>query len=137
MRVVEVILASFIILFAMAFVNTFALAPSSSKYEVTDLEKMGYNVLHNLDKKGLLGRFVCNREWENLTAALMISLPPYVYFNLTVYDQDDEIVKDVLIRYGDSEVFESASFMASVKYVVPGYQEVYAPRVLVLQLVRG
>ena len=137
MRVVETILASFIILFALAFVNMLAVSPSSITYEATELEKIGHNVLHDLDEQRLLGRFLFNSEWSNFTAALMVSLPPDVYFNLLVYDSEGNVVNSVPIRYGDPEVFTKASMVASVSYGVPGYQTNYDPRIIILQLVRG
>ena len=58
MRVIEAILASFIIIFALAFVNFFNVNPSSERYETTELNKLGYNVLHDLDSLGLLAYFI-------------------------------------------------------------------------------
>jgi len=137
MRVVEALLASLLIMVAITFINVFAVTPSSPAYEASELEKVGYNVLHDLDEQGLLCRFVYNKEWENLTAALMASLPPDAYFNVTVYYLNDTVVNQgVLIRYGDPDIFESSDSVASVSYIVPGYQANYAPKILVLQLVR-
>jgi len=140
MRVIETILASFIIFSALTFVNIFAVLPSSPKYETSDLEKMGHNVLHDLDEQGLLSRFVYNEtEWGELTLALTIFLPTDVYFDLTIYDVQDTtpINHDVPIRYGSLEVFTASNSTASVSYIIPGQQAEYNPRILVLQLVRG
>ena len=136
MRLVEALLASFIILFAITFLNVFAVTPRSSTYETSDLEKMGNNVLHDLDEKRLLGRFVYNENWGTLTLALMVSLPPEIYFDLTVYYLNWTVANNETIRYGNIEVFENSSYIASVTYIVPGYQTDYDPRTLVLQLVR-
>lgn len=137
MRILEVILSSFIIVFALAFVVSFAITPSSPRYEITELEKLGYNILHDLDEQGLLGRFVFNKEWANLTVALMVSFPPDVYFDLTVRYLNGSLANaNAPIRYGSLEVFENASFVASVTYVVPGYQAMYDPRTLTLRMVR-
>lgn len=136
-RVIEAIMAILIIVFAIAFINLFAVTPVSPKYESGELEKIGYNVLHDLDMERLLARFVGNAEWVNLTAALAASLPTDVYFNLTVYDVSGGVVNTQPIGYGASRVFTNSTYVASVTYVVPGYQLVYKPRVLVLQLVRG
>jgi len=137
MRLVEALLASFIILVAITFLNVFAATPLSPTYEPSNLEKMGNNVLHDLDEKGLLSRFVYNEDWGTLTLALMVSLPPEIYFDLTVYYLNWIVVNDdETIRYGDIEVFETSSYIASVTYIVPGYQTDYDPRILVLQLVR-
>jgi len=136
MRLVEALLASFIILVAITFLNVIAVTPLSPTYEPSNLEKMGNNVLHDLDEKGLLSRFVYNEDWGTLTLALMVSLPPEIYFDLTVYYLNWTVVNDETIRYGDIEVFETSSYIASVTYIVPGYQTDYDPRILVLQLVR-
>jgi len=136
MRVVEVILASFVIIFALSFVNIFAVTPTSPKYEVTELEKLGYNVLHDLDKQGLLPHFVYSEDWNNLTAALRVSLPMDVYFNLTVYDLNRTQINDAPIFYGDASAFENSKNVASVTYGLVGHDS-YNPRILVLQLVRG
>jgi len=136
MRIIEALLASFLILFAIAFVNLFALTPTSQTYEAGELEKIGFNVLHDLDEQNLLGKYVQSKEWANLTAALTVSLPTDVYFNLTVYDLNGKILNTAPIGYGATQVF-SSSFVASVTYIVPGYQAGYRPKILVLQLVRG
>jgi len=137
MRIIEALLASFVILFAITFINIFAITPSSPTYETGELEKIGYNVLHDLDEQNLLPRFVYNQEWANLTAALMVSLPTDVYYNLTIYDLEGNIINPVLIKYGSSRVFSESTHVASVTYIIPGYQATYDPRILILQLVRG
>lgn len=139
MRVIEAIMASLLIVFAVVFVDLFAAAPASPKYEAGELEKIGFNVLHDLDEEGLLGRFVSKEppEWANLTSALAASLPTDVYFNLTAYDTAGHVVNNVPISYGTTRVFTNSTYVASVTYVVPGYLRLYRPRVLILQLVRG
>jgi hypothetical protein len=138
MRVIEAIMASLLIVFAVVFVDLFAVTPVSPKYESGELEKIGFNVLHDLDEQELLSRFIGNGEWANLTSALAASLPTDVYFNLTVYDMAGAVVNaNSPIGYGTSRVFSNSTYVASVTYVVPGYQRLYRPRVLVLQLVRG
>lgn len=141
MRVVETILASFVLLFALFFVNTFTPNLASSAYEVRDLEKLGRNVLQRLDESELLGCWVYDEEWENLTSALRVLLPSDVYFNLSVFsveyrDGTPRLVDLGSVQYGDSESFSNSKFVASVTYVLPGYQQTYDPRVLQLQLVR-
>ncbi len=146
MRVLEAILASFIIIVALSFVNFFAVNPSSEKYEANDLEKSAYNALHDLDLQGLLARFVYDEEWQNLTAALSVVLPSDSYFNLTVKDLNDNTINDVPISYGDYLIFENSKAVSSVTYalvdfpskIAPfGFDSNYQPRLLSLQLVRG
>ena len=136
MRLVEALLASFILMFAITFLNVIAVTPTSPTYEPGNLEKMGNNVLHDLDEKNLLARFVDTEDWGTLTLALMVSLPPEIYFDLTVYYLNWTVANNETIRYGTSDVFENSSYIASVTYIVPGYQTDYDPRILVLQLVR-
>jgi len=141
MRVIETILASFIIVFALSFVNIFAITPTSPKYEVTDLEKMGYSVLHDLDKQGLLARFVYTEEWDNIKAALSVTLPVNVYFNMTICCLNGTKINHEPIFYGNPETFITSKNIASVTYGLIGYpkrnEAIYDPRILILQLARG
>jgi hypothetical protein len=138
MRIIEALLASFIILFAITFMNIFATTPTSPTYEIGELEKIGYNVLHDLDEQRLLPRFVYNQEWANLTLALLVSLPTDIYFDLKVSFLNGSVVNhNQPIRYGSPEVFTDSSNVASVTYILPGYNTTYDPRILVLLLVRG
>jgi len=137
MRVVEAVMASLIVVSAVAFLYVFAATPSSQSQETSELEKIGHNVLHNIDEQRLLTRFVYGSEWENLTLALVVSMPTNVYFNLSIYDVNGNPINDQLIQYGNQQIFDSSSAVASVTYIVPGYQTSYSPRVLVLKLVRG
>jgi len=149
MRVIESILASFIIVSAITFVNTFAVTPQSSTYEVGDLEKLGHNALHDLDEQRLLSHFVYNQlEWStNFTVALRISLPSDVYFDLKIYDLNGTLLNsNVSISYGDQGVFDNSGSVASVTYSIVGYSQFdpatgsqvkYEPRTLILLLVRG
>ncbi|MEM3565552.1 MAG: hypothetical protein QXK18_01585 [Candidatus Bathyarchaeia archaeon] len=141
MRVVEVILASFVIVFALSFANILAITPTSPKYEVTELEKMGYNVLYDLDKQGLLANFVYNKNWSDLQAALRVLLPLEVHFNLTIYYSNGTVANETPIFYGSLETFSASKNIASVTYGLCGYstmdKAVYDPRILVLQLARG
>lgn len=138
MRVVETIFASFVILFAIFFINAFTPTPSSPAYEVSDLERLGENVLQSLDEQGLLSQWVYTESWGNLTAALRVLLPSDVHFNLSIYDADGNLLNQgTPIQYGNPESFSNSRFVASVTYVLPGYQRTYEPRVLRLQLVGG
>ncbi|MEM1551195.1 MAG: hypothetical protein QXH03_00805 [Candidatus Bathyarchaeia archaeon] len=141
MRIVEVILASFVIIFAIFFVNIMAITPTSPKYEVTELEKMGYNVLYDLDKQGLLATFVYAENWSDLQAALRVLLPLEVHFNLTIYYINGTVANASPIFYGSLDTFYTSKNVASITYGLCGYsttsKAVYDPRILVLQLARG
>ena len=138
MRVIETILASFVIVFTISFLSTLAVPPSSESYEVTELERLGYNVLYELDSHGTLQELVYSESWANLSAALRVLLPANVYFNLHVYDRNGNLLnEDYPIAYGDQTAFSEAKNAATVIYVLPGNETCYNPRVFELELVRG
>ena len=143
MRVIETIIASFIIIAALSFVSTFAVSPTNPAYEMTDLEKTGYSALHDLDQQGLLTPLVYDGKWSDLRTILKLTLPNDVYFNMTIYDVNGVKLKgnpDVLIYHGDPDTFSDAKNVASLKYCLVGSrpsETVYSPRILVLQLTRG
>jgi hypothetical protein len=146
MRVVEVLLASFVIVFALSFANILTVVPTSPKYEVTELEKLGYNVLYDLDKQNLLARFVYNEEWQNLASAIRVNLPLDVYFNATVYDLQGTQMNTAPVFYGNLATFQSSKNVVSVTYGLVGYpvnlntthyHVTYNVRLLTLQLLRG
>jgi len=143
MRVIEAILASFVLIAALTFVNFFALAPTNQKYEITDLENIGYNALHDLNVQGLLSDFIYGDDWISLKAALSVTLPTDVYYNITVYDMNRNAINDVLISYGQTELFESSAIMSSINYATIGLANFsassfnYEPRIINIQLVRG
>jgi hypothetical protein len=86
MRVVESVIAILVVVSAVTFLYFFAATPSSQPQDTSELEKIGHNVLHDIDEQQLLARYVYNSEWANFTAALVVSLPTNVYFNLSIYD---------------------------------------------------
>ena len=143
MRIIEAILASFIIIFALSFVNFFALTPTSQKYEITDLEKLGYNALHDLDTQGLLIPMIYNNDWVNLKAALSVILPTDVYYNITVLNLNRDPINDVSISFGRLEIFSTSNSVSSINYAIIGYPNSdvssynYEPRIVNIQLVRG
>ncbi len=146
MRVIETIVASFIIVAALSFFTIFATNSPSPSYEMTDLEKTGYSALHDLYQQGLLTSLVSSSEnWTGLRMVLKMTMPNEVYFNLTIQDLNGNIINhDFPILYGDSKVFTDAKNVASVTYclAVPGSHPLssgvsYSPAVLVLELTRG
>ncbi|TRO42740.1 hypothetical protein E2P42_02865 [Candidatus Bathyarchaeota archaeon] len=149
MRVIEVILASVIIISALSFVTMFSSTPTTPKFEVSDLEKLGYSALLDLDHQGLLAPNVYTQSWNELRMVLKITLPVDVYFNLAVYDPTSEPWTKAngnnQIMYGAEETFSSSKNIASVSYALTGYKSgtpgnfiaQYNPRILVLQLTRG
>lgn len=136
MRVIETILASLIIIGALSFVSTFAVNPKSLGFEMTDLEKMGYSALHDLDQQGLLAKLVYAGKWGDLKTILKMTVPNDVYFNLTICDIEGLKLNTFPILYGDAETFSEAGNVASLTYCLAG-ETTYEPRILILQITRG
>ena len=141
MRIIETILAAVIIVAALSFVNFFSINPRAAAYEVKDLEKMGYSVLNDLDQQGILVQEVYQSKWADLKAALRLTLPVDVYYNMTVYKlRETSLIKvdDNSMVYGDLMTFSDAKNVASVSYSLVGTPESgYESRLLVLQITRG
>jgi hypothetical protein len=139
-RLIETIIAAFVILSAITFVNAYSVLPTSQEYETSDLEKMGHNIFHDLDENGILSQFVygTENERENLMPALMVFFPPDLYFDLTIYDTQGTLLnQNSPIRFGESKMFEESNSTVSVSFILPGNRAQYDPRILLLQLVRG
>jgi len=147
MRVVETILASFIIVAALSFVGIFAVSPTSPAYEITDLEKMAYSALHDLDQQGLLAPAVYSHSWSDLRTILRITMPNDVYFNLTICKIDGSpIYSGSQILYGDLDTFSEARNVVSISYCLVGIPKFnadgvhnadYDPIILVFTVTRG
>ena len=147
MRVIEVIIASFIVIAALSFVTIFAVNPRTPSFEVSDLEKMGYSALHDLDQQELLAPLVYNHRWAELRSVLKISLPADVYFTLEVYNIDGVVLNEnAPIIYGEESTFLNSKNIASLQYSLVGYpsqngnggfEAKYDPRILLLKLSRG
>jgi hypothetical protein len=146
MRIIETILAALLIVSALSFVTFFAINPRSSAYEIKDLEKMGYSILHDLDQQELLSKLVYNEQWSDLRNVLRVTLPIDVYFTMTICDISDSVLNNEPIIYGDAQTFADAKDIASVSYNLVGipklqnmerYVAIYEPRILLLQLTRG
>ncbi len=139
MRVIETIIASFIIIAALAFASIFAATPESLGYEMTDLEKTGFSALHDLDQQGILAPLVYAGNWSDLRTVLKITLPNDVYFNLTILDLREgkpETNSAIQILYGDSQTFSEAKNIASLTYCLVGETK-YEPKILAFRLTRG
>ncbi len=140
MRIIETILAAFIIMIALSSFSFFNLIPLTPKYEVADLERTGYSVLQDFDQHGLLAWYVYNQNWNEFRTALKITLPVNVYFNVIVRDIYSNRVDNGLVSYGEASIFENAKNLVSISYALVGhasgdYEAKYVPRIVILQLV--
>jgi len=96
-RVVEAVLAAFIVVAVILMVMAFT-RPLKSVYirETTDLRRLAYNLLNDMATAGVyertVGRALVNpgdRSWvDDLRLLISSSLPPDLVFNMTVYRLD-------------------------------------------------
>lgn len=139
-RVIETIISAFVIISAISFVSVYSILPESQEYETSDLEKMGHNILHDLDEHGILVEFVygTKTDWGELKSTFMLFFPPDTYFDLRIYNTEGTLLNpNYPIRFGEFGVFQESNSTVSVSYLLPGNQAEYNPRILILQLVRG
>ena len=65
-----------------------------------ELESLGLQVLLTLDGDGTLGQLIEARDWAALEESLRASLPSWISFNVTVYDESGRTVNDRPISNG-------------------------------------
>ncbi|RJS83429.1 hypothetical protein CW706_05955 [Candidatus Bathyarchaeota archaeon] len=81
-------------------------------YEV--LYAVGLNTLTHLDKNGDLGRLIGERNWTEIASRLSIMLPLGVSFNLTVYDEESNMLNDRPISSGMTD----SRYIVSIQYIL-------------------
>jgi len=89
-KIIEAFLAVSVMFTALALMTPLSSTPSFERQAT--LKKLGAQVLVELDQNGVLGRFIEDENWTALEQAVEISLPLGVFFNLTVYDEQMQIV---------------------------------------------
>jgi hypothetical protein len=92
-RVIEAFFASILLL------SVLALLPSGTKITNSgdqSLISMGQHVLFALDYNGYLSKLIENRSWSVLRNCVQSSLPPTVWFNLTILDENNNPINDTL-----------------------------------------
>lgn len=100
-RVIEAFFASVLLLSSLSFI------PLSQKFggsadggEEAALSSLAYRTLVSLDAEGQLAELVANRNWSALKDLLQSCLPPAVWFNVTVFDQNLSCLNDEFICNG-------------------------------------
>lgn len=89
-KIIEAFLAVSIMFSVLALV---APPSSTSNFERQDaLKKFGNQVLIKLDENGTLGELIEDANWTALEQSVEILLPFGVFFNLTVYNEQTQIV---------------------------------------------
>ena len=125
-RVIEAFFASMLILSCLALIPAQA-APKSSQ---VNLAWKAQNILSALNSDGQLTSLVDNHQWTKLGECIESALPLTTWFNLTVYDRNQNILNDFLISNGGTV----SDRITSVTYVCVSQNSTYSIYVLQLQL---
>jgi hypothetical protein len=109
-----------------------ALIPSSSSVpdSTGNLISTAQNVLLSLDSNGHLAALVDSKNWTELKDCLESALPLTVWFNLTVFDQNMNIINPFPICNAGTV----SDKIASVDYVCASQNSTYTIYILRLQL---
>ena len=112
-RTLEALLAVAVVFTALLLTRPiYASYDNLGDYDV--LYTIGLNVLVQLDRDGDLGRLISERNWTEIADRLSIMLPLGVSFNLTVYDEESNILND---RPVSSGVINSKCIV-SIQYIL-------------------
>jgi hypothetical protein len=125
-RVIEAFFASMLILSCLALIPAQA-TPKSSQ---VNLDWKAQNVLTALDSDGQLASLVDNHDWTKLGECIESALPLTTWFNLTVYDKNQNVLNDFPISNGGSV----SDRITSANYICVSQNSTYSIYVLQLQL---
>jgi len=124
--VIEAFLAS------MLLMSCLAMIPSQPNLQDStgNLSSTGQNVLLSLDSNGHLATLVDNRDWTDLKSSIESALPLTVWFNLTVYDENMNVLNSFPICDGGAV----SNSIVSVDYICASQNSLYTLYILQLQL---
>jgi hypothetical protein len=125
-RVIEAFFASMLLLGCLALIPA-QVAPRSS---TVNLVWKAQNVLFTLDSNGHLASLVDNRDWVSIKQIVESVLPLTTWFNLTVFDQSQNILNPFPI----SNAGVVSGNIVSYNYVCVSQSSTLAIYVLQLQL---
>jgi len=112
-RVLEAFLAV-IVVFGALLLSRPIYASHDDLADQEILYSIGMNALMHLDQDGDLGRLISQRDWAEISSRLSILLPIGVSYNLTVYDEELNILNDSPVFSGNL----NARSVVSIQYVV-------------------
>jgi hypothetical protein len=125
-RVLEAFFASMLIMSCLALIPT-QVTPKSS---TVNLAWKAQNILLTLDSDGQLASLVDNHNWVKLGQCIESALPLTTWFNLTIYDKNQNILNDFQISNGGS----ISDRIVSVDYVCVSQKSTFSVYILQLQL---
>ena len=107
--------AAVIIVTALLYASQF---PRDRDYlKDKNLDVMGMQALVRLDGNGTLGRLVDSGNWDGVELVLRMALPTGVSFNLTVLDEQGDIVNTRVVSNGGllGRKIESVEYLLAVE----------------------
>jgi hypothetical protein len=106
-RVIEAFFASILLLSVLTLVPTQSNIRNQNE---PNLSSTAQQVLLTLENNGYLSKLIENGSWTQIRQCLLSALPPTVWFNLTVFDENNTVVNDIPISSGNSTNEETYSF---------------------------
>ena len=128
-RILEAFLA--VLLVFSAFVVSASMLPLPEDSGNEELDSLGMQVLLALDKEGLLGKLIDDRNWTGIRESLRALLPLSVSFNLTIYDDSMQRLNTGPISNNN---LMDASRVTCVEYICAGQHPNFRCYLLRLQL---
>lgn len=125
-RVIEAFFASILLLSCLTLVP----AQTDLKGSSDNLSSTAENVLLSLDNNGKMGLLVDSADWVTLKSCVECALPLTVWFNLTVFDKNMNVLNDFPMCNGGA-VSEQ---IVSIQYVCVSQNSTYTIYILQLQL---
>ena len=125
-RVIEAFFASMLIMSCLALIP----AQVTPKSSTVNLSWKAQNILLTLDSDGQLASLVDNHDWAKLGKCIESALPLTTWFNLTIYDKNQNILNDFQISNGGS----ISDRISSVDYVCISQKSTFSVYILQLQL---
>lgn len=126
MRVIEAFFASMLLLGCLVLIP----AHTTPRGSTVNLVWKAQNVLLTLDSDGRLAGLVDNSDWATIEQIVESAFPLTTWFNLTVYDQSQNILNPFPISNGGA----ISGNIVSYAYVCVSQNSTFAVYILQLQL---
>ena len=126
MRVIEAFFAALLVLSCLSFVP--AQQPQVDRSE--DLSAKAQNILVSLDNNGYLSQLIEDQDWDSIRSCIQSTLPLMVWFNLTIYDTNLNVLNEYPICNGGAV----SDKISSTEYVCATQNQEFTVYILQLQL---
>jgi hypothetical protein len=125
-RVIEAFFAAMLVLSCLTLIP----AQQTQSQPSINLSAKAQNVLASLDGEGHLAELIDNRDWASLKSCFESALPLAMWFNLTVYDMNMQVLNEYPICNGGAV----SNNVGAVTYVCASQNSTFAVYILQLQL---